>query len=212
MKASGSTSRQTGSMGMPLEMKEAVQRAEMNRRKPQEDAEQEASQPVVETGSTATPATKLEDERQIARARAEDEIRLIEEEMGIKISPDDIIHYVKQGRLLKAVEIVPNALAVTYQTLTGEDLEKIEAHMFEFRNSAKATSTGIETEQALTNLSYGLAVYNGRNVANMEDKTKVLKMLRQLGALQLNKVVTWYNLFNKIVDHRLNDKDFLKKS
>lgn len=79
----------------------------------------------------------------------------IEKHIGIQVSVDSLQDYIFKGRLIQSgVVIVPGKLTATFQTLSPQELQDLDARVFKIRNEMKYTGEGVDMERTLIMLSH----------------------------------------------------------
>ena len=211
-----------GSFGLPKGMQEAINAKE------QAKIDEE-----VKRGPAGTPAPVMEAESasgpnadeitKTEKARMEEEtlkqsikmklaIEKAEERLGIQIVQQDLIDMVRKGRVVKnPVTIIKGFLTVGFQTLTGEDVQAIEEHMYKVRLKGDMTSQAIENEEVFWKLAYGIVSWQTKDTSAVKDKDKIREQLLKQGASVLDKTNRAYIDFKDLIDLKMGDPDFIKK-
>ena len=135
----------------------------------------------------------------------------IQDKLGFTIEEADILDFVRKGKLVKKVQIIPGILTATFQTLNGEETQKIQEKIHAFQNSNSTTTAGIGNDSAFWNLTYGLAEYQGKDLTAVTDKQKVKELLLKLGAHVVDKMNAAYLDFNFVIRSKMNDPELIKK-
>jgi hypothetical protein len=223
-----------GSFGIPEHVKREMEA--VRKRVPAAEAEAKATQPhhprapapekVNEPEPTPTQELSKELAPEEAKQKTAEETEYEElvkrknyweKQLEIEITGEDLQDYLFKGRIIKdgiyltsyKVKGAEKDFRVKLQSLNPNDSTEIDEKMAAFRDKGKYTAAGIDNEQALVTLSYGLLAADGRPLGKTPDER--YKNICQFGGLTVNMLASAWKGFNYLLDYALQEKKLLKK-
>ena len=208
--------RPRGSFGMPPEMQKKLNDTEQKRyedkMKPAQSTAQPQAAPVTQIAeNTEQPAEEIARKDEADRQNKFATMRsVIETELGVTFTAEDLKTYIFKGSLKKEVIIVPAlGLKGTFQTLSTDQWQAIDKKMAAIRNDSTLTSSGVANENSILFLAYAWLEIGGKSLGHSPEEREV--NIRKMGGTFVEGVSEAFNNYTTLVKIALNDKGLVKK-
>lgn len=212
------TQRPRGSFGMPPDMQKKLNDTEQKRY----EEKMNPSRPTAPQQAQAAPVTQIAEntespnEEVLKKEESERQNKfatmrsVIETELGVTFTAEDLKTYIFKGSLKKEVIIAPALeLKGVFQTLSTEQWQEIDKKMAAIRNDSKLTSAGIANENSILFLAYAWLEISGKSLGHSPEEREA--NIRKMGGTFVEGVSEAFNNYTTLVKIALNDKGLVKK-
>ena len=207
--------KQGGSMGMPEEMRESIQKKQEQKSAPIPPQNQEV--PEEEISLSSKEASTEEDALTVG---AQDILK----RLGITIEEKDFQQLIIKGHIAKNVEIIPKYLTATLKTMTTEEFDTVDAIVGKEVRDLTMTSQGAEARRAVLNLCFAVTHINGKPLLAAPPRTEsgaldyheVIKQLRPvfrgMSATVVDRIIEKRNAYEVALNLATKDPTLLLKN
>jgi hypothetical protein len=142
--------KQGGSMGMPEEMRQAIQsKQDSKTESPSQELKEKVSEDVTDTP---------EGEKDYLSTGASDILK----KLGITVEDKDVGQLILKGSLAKTIEVIPKFLTVTLKTMVTAEYDAIDEFIGREIIDLKMTTQGMETRKSVLRLCFAVTQINGK--------------------------------------------------
>lgn len=209
-----------GSFGIPDELKQAIDSMEKKKTAPSQGVSDVEDLPIedlrVEGSASKEDQQKDLTEKELKEKKRLEQKKLLEEikeDLGIKISEDDIWSFLLNNEIIKKdIVIVPGRLHATFKTLTLDETNAIDSIMAQDLEVKRLENgfKNINTQHLLSRSILELGKPNAPRSIGSTPKER-FDTLGKMSALLVEKLGRKWNLFVFLIDGIIKEEMEVKK-